>query len=712
VGEPRQVPRRGALSALRAGLAAAAFAAALGADAPAEPARDEPVFPSSSQLVTIDVVVLDRDGRPVRGLSREDFEVADDGLPQAVTHFEAVGAGSPDAAASPDTPGSRVSTNAPPAVEPPRSFVLVYDDLHLSPLRAEAARGAVDSFLSGEARPGDRVALVVTASGAWWAADVPDGLPDLRAFLAAQAGGRAGRFGEEITDSEAQRIAEHDDPAVLEWVVDRWVRQGRCEDLCQYTSPCDAREGRRACSEQVRGEALRRSEAARHGLERTLATLARAMAGVAAERGRKAVVLVSEGFVFDPRNPAYRAVVQASLRANAAVHFLDARGLAAGSPTTDVDHRGDADDSRRAASEESALAAAGAEQVAEASGGFAIGRGTDPAAGLARVARETEAYYLLGYEPPRRPGAAGERRVTVRVARPGAVVRARRGYFVDGDGRVEAPPIFGAPAAARNAAGRDALPPALAPAPDIRMRAAAYVGPAADRSRTKVRLIAEVDRASLGREKGDVALEARGDVWPREGSRWVGLDRKLKVEARPPGGAPSWQPLTWDVALEPGVYQARLRLRDPASGREGGLTHRFEVGAPRGMHFATPIVTDVLHRDGSGAPSLEAGAARTFDTGAGRSLYVQLEVLGADAPTAGGRGVVAQVRLQDAAGREVRAVPPGAVAADPSGRLVRAIGFGLDDVAPGRYALVLEARDERSGVTCEHREAIVLAPAR
>jgi hypothetical protein len=105
------------------------------------------------------------------------------------------------------------------------------------------------------------------------------------------------------------------------------------------------------------------------------------------------------------------------------------------------------------------------------------------------------------------------------------------------------------------------------------------------------------------------------------------------------------------------------------------------------------------------------GASRTFDTGAGRSLYVQLELLGTKPPRAGERGLLARVLLRDASGREVRAVPWGPVAPDPAERLVRAIGFGLDELTPGRYVLSLEARDERSGEGCRHEEAVVLRAA-
>ena len=304
--------------------------------------------------------------------------------------------------------------------------------------------------------------------------------------------------------------------------------------------------------------------------------------------------------------------------------------------------------------------------------------------------------------------------MTVRVARPGLEIRARKGYFVDKTGRVEEPGEPEHPAPAKPVARREPLSPSLVPRRDLRLQAAAYVGPPADRGRAKVRLVAEIDRASVGagsEKKGEVPLEIRGDIWPRNGEQWVGLDRRVKLEALPAGTAPAWHLLTWDVALPPGVYQARLHLRDLADGREGMLTHRFEVPEPKGLRFASPIVTDVLRRDGSGAPSLVAGAARAFEVGPGRSLYVQLELLGVPAPRQGGRGVTARVLLRDEAGREVRAVPPGAVVPDAGGRLVRALGFGLDDVAPGRYVLSLEGQDERTGATCSYEEALLLTGA-
>jgi hypothetical protein len=68
------------------------------AGAPAGEARPQPppapqtgtAFPSSVDVVNVDVVVLDRQGNPIEGLTQADFTVQEDGRPQAISAFEAV----------------------------------------------------------------------------------------------------------------------------------------------------------------------------------------------------------------------------------------------------------------------------------------------------------------------------------------------------------------------------------------------------------------------------------------------------------------------------------------------------------------------------------------------------------------------------------------------------------------------------------------------
>jgi hypothetical protein len=213
------------------------------------------------------------------------------------------------------------------------------------------------------------------------------------------------------------------------------------------------------------------------------------MRELAQVRGRKSLVLVSEGFVLDPGDNRYRRVVQASLRANTAIYYLDVRGLQADLGVDDVSRWGVPYDQAAVAGEQTTFASMGAQELAVGSGGFVTRNTNDLAAGMARVSREAEAYYLLGYSPPIRPGKAGFRRVEVRVGRPGVEVRARKGCFVDEAGAVVRTP---APeASTSDPKKRRALPPALGRRTDLPLRMAALVGPPANDGRIQVRLVTE-----------------------------------------------------------------------------------------------------------------------------------------------------------------------------------------------------------------------------
>ena len=52
------------------------------------PRRRRPTFKSGLDLVVVNVVVRDKDGKLVRGLTRDDFVVLEDGKPQTVTSFD------------------------------------------------------------------------------------------------------------------------------------------------------------------------------------------------------------------------------------------------------------------------------------------------------------------------------------------------------------------------------------------------------------------------------------------------------------------------------------------------------------------------------------------------------------------------------------------------------------------------------------------------
>ncbi|MEO6923287.1 MAG: hypothetical protein ABI142_05630, partial [Bryocella sp.] len=60
---------------------------ALSAAAQAPP-LDVPVLHMTTSLVTVDVIVMDANGRPVHNLPESAFSVSEDGRPQQIAHFD------------------------------------------------------------------------------------------------------------------------------------------------------------------------------------------------------------------------------------------------------------------------------------------------------------------------------------------------------------------------------------------------------------------------------------------------------------------------------------------------------------------------------------------------------------------------------------------------------------------------------------------------
>lgn len=460
------------------------------------------------------------------------------------------------------------------------------------------------------------------------------------------------------------------------------------------------------CADLILGNAQMAHNQGRGKIGVTLETLERAMGELARVRGRKSIVLVSEGFILEPGEDRYRRVIQASLQANTSIYFLDVRGLQADLGVDDISRWGVPFGQAASVGEQTTFATMGAQELAVGSGGFVIRNTNDLAAGMARISRESEAYYLLGYAPPRRPGKAGFRKLQVRVDRPGVDVRARKGYFVDESGEIVRTPAR--EASTGDPKKRPALPPALGPRRDLPLRMAALVGPPADDERIQVRLVTETSLLSLrGAAKRRDELELRADVWPRNGTEWVRFDRRVEVpEGRVSSDeTPPWLPIFHDMVLAPGVYQARAHLRDPGSGRVGTVTHRFEVPEPRVLRLCTPVVSDSLERDKRGKPTLLPTAQRSFRLSKAPHLFVQFTIEGARDEN----DVTARAALHDATGRAVRDVPREPVPA-AGGRRARMLGIGLDGLRPGAYELRIEARVESTGEECEHRERILLTP--
>ena len=127
------------------------------------PAPQPPRFRSSVDLVRLDVSVLDRDRRPVRGLKPSDFTILEDGTRQDISVFQAV-----DIPAEPPPRTPWVRTVAPDVrsnagLHERRLFLIIMDDamIQASPAAANSARAIARDFIE-QLGPSDLAALIFT----------------------------------------------------------------------------------------------------------------------------------------------------------------------------------------------------------------------------------------------------------------------------------------------------------------------------------------------------------------------------------------------------------------------------------------------------------------------------------------------------------------------------------------------------------------------
>jgi VWFA-related protein len=687
-----------------------------------------PSFPTGVEVVTIDAVVLDASGRAVPGLGRNDFVVTEDGRVQEIAQFEAFVSGDAGPAEEP----SAVASNEGAARRTGRAFAVVVDDLRITPVRTEATRQAVVSFLERSLNDGDEVTLGTTSGDAWWSARIPEGREDLLA-VARRVRGRAveSNSPDRITEYEAFWIntqealpaqgslrpdrpesAPSADPppeanpgSIKERVKLRW----KTANLCTGTS----------CDGMVRAQAAE-LDTRRQGRTRlTLQTVRRGIEALADVHGRKSLLLLSEGFLQDGAKES-REVAAVAREANAAVYFIDVKGLEAlpgGGSAADSEPTTDPRTRSAMRFEESVFESAGAEALASETGGFSVRNTNDLAGGFGRIARESRVFYLLGFYPPEGKAVRKWRKVRVQVTRPGLTVRARRGYTLgrettepqaarrekkdkrDKPQRVVDPAITRALDSAHDAA-------------DIPLRAMAYVLEPGPNDTAHVVVAIELDaRRLVFQPKGpsrvarvDLSVVASG----RDSGRGFRHDDTLEILAHG-AEAPGWRAVAREFELPPGVSQARVVVRDQASGARGAVSQRLEVLPSGSLRLSTPILTDQVEpaQKAGGRPRPALAAHRVFRPGG--TLYCEFEVFGAAPSSAGGPRVVAGLELVGADGGVARKADLTPIAPDAGGRVVRLVGMGLEGMAEGSYELVLKVRDETSGSRVERREPFTLA---
>ncbi len=271
---------------------------------PTQPS-DDVVVRITTNLVQVDAVVTDKNGKPVTDLRPEDVEIYEDGKPQKITHFSFVSLATPENSSTEAIiKADKNASPMPPVLLRPeqvrRTVALVVNDLGLSFESAYYVRHALKKFVDEQVQPGDLVAIIRTASG----------VGALQQFTS--------------------------DKRLLYAAVERvkWNPTGR-DGIARF-APIGTDSGGRFRDSDSAGQDIEefREEIFAVG---TLGAINYVLRGMKELPGRKSILLFSDGIrIFNRSDPAgsnrilmaLRALTDRANRASVVIYAMDARGLA------------------------------------------------------------------------------------------------------------------------------------------------------------------------------------------------------------------------------------------------------------------------------------------------------------------------------------------------------------------------------------------------
>jgi len=390
---------------------------------PAQKSDGDDVVRITTNLVQVDAVVTDKNGKVVTDLKPEEIQISEDDKPQKITNFSYIVTETPAATNNAAKPPTQ-DKDAPPVpsarLKPEdirRTIAVVVDDLGLSFQSTYYVRRALKKFVDEQMQTGDLVAIIRTSGGMGALQQFTSDKRQLYAAIErvkwyANGRGNVGAFAP-LTGADQSNVDTGDDTQ-------------------HNTSPSETLD-------QFREDVFAVG---------TLGALSYVVRGLRELPGRKSVLLVSDGIkIFNRDDPsrsdrvllALRRLTDQANRASVVVYTMDARGLQVLGLTAADDTSGfnpqqleQQMSNRRADFFESQN---GLNYLAQQTGGLAIRNSNDLAAGIKRVLEDQKGYYLIGYRPDestfdQRTGRRKFHHLSLKITRPGKFnVRMRNGFF-------------------------------------------------------------------------------------------------------------------------------------------------------------------------------------------------------------------------------------------------------------------------------------------
>jgi VWFA-related protein len=390
-------------------------------------------FTARTQLVLVPVVVTDKSGAPIPGLTKESFKVLENGKEQPIAVFEEVRPGATKAQRSP-RPANEFSNVLSGTEAPKRLTIIALDMVNTPFLDQTRAREQLIRYLAENVEAGSLVSLVtIHRHGIQVIHDFTSDTQSLISALRTVAGRLHLLEGSELAASEAHsEVAGQAGPLTPNTGGDP---SPAIHQLMDFAEAKEALADTQFAGYQQASAIAITLESFQH--------IAQAYAGVP---GRKSLIWITGSFPFsidtdtaglggEGPSALYERTLQMMGDANIAVYPVDARGLVVvGLPNASVNlssrqtllpyaaleivHR----------SQESTITTL--QTFAAMTGGRAFYNNNDLTGSFREADQDSAAYYMLGYYLNKKNTRAGWRKLSVKVLQDGVTVRARNGFFV------------------------------------------------------------------------------------------------------------------------------------------------------------------------------------------------------------------------------------------------------------------------------------------
>jgi VWFA-related protein len=399
---------------------------------PAAPAQRPKVFRSGLNLVSVDVIVRDKSGAVVRGLTQSDFEVREDGKRQDISSFSF----------------EEITNKAMPAVEPAGLLEGIEEKVKEDAKRTSAAAPAPAAGpapaepsgpMTSDMLAGRRLITLVFDTSSMQPEDVQRAVDAARKYVDEKmttadliAVTTVGSTLNVLTDFTADRAKVSNALATIAY-TDGTSTEAPVASTAATDEAAAAADDSATVADTAELDMFNNDVRLR-----ALKTLAEALAPI---EQKKAILYFSAGMQRSGQDNQVelRSAINAAVRGNVSIYPIDTRGLQAVVPGGDARQasgRGQDMFSGRGVQQQFAQLASSQDtltSLAADTGGRAFTDSNDFGEAFARVQLDMSAYYLLGYSSTNAAKDGRFRRIQVRVKRDGLRVEARGGYYADRD---------------------------------------------------------------------------------------------------------------------------------------------------------------------------------------------------------------------------------------------------------------------------------------